>query len=63
MRRQAFFADIANGTVRHENWDILIDCTPSQAKEIARQLNQVVAKALKQSRRGKSDEGMAKEDK
>ena len=45
MKREMFWSDDANGEVRYENSRILHDCTPSQARDIARRLNEVVEKA------------------
>lgn len=50
MKQEAFWAETSRGVVRYENCEILTDCTKSEAKDIARQLNNVVARACKHRR-------------
>ena len=50
MKREMFWADDSEGTVRYENSVIAMECTPSEARELARKLNGAVGRFFKTER-------------
>ena len=50
MKRELFWADAVNGEVRYENNVIAIECTPSEGRALAKELNDVTRRFFKQKR-------------
>ena len=50
MKREMFWADEANGAVRYENNTIAIECSPSEARALAKQLNDTVSRFFREER-------------
>lgn len=50
MKREDFWSDDPNGEVRYENCVIVDGCAPSEGRAIAKQLNDVIAKARQAER-------------
>jgi hypothetical protein len=50
VKREMFWADEANGAVRYENNTIAIECSPSEARALAKQLNDTVSRFFREER-------------
>jgi hypothetical protein len=50
MKREMFWSDDSDGTVRYENSVIAHECTPSESRALAKRLNDTVARFFKEQR-------------